>query len=75
MTKPPKLAPPPSWIEPCIPTLVEKPPSGPHWRHEATWHGYRVSIVIDNGAVKVRTRNGLNWTDKFPAIAATPTGG
>jgi bifunctional non-homologous end joining protein LigD len=67
---PPKLAPPPSWIEPCIPTLVEKPPSGPNWRHEAKWDGYRVQIHINDGAVNVRTRKGLDWTGKFPAIAA-----
>jgi hypothetical protein len=44
-----KLAPQPSWTEPCIPTLVEKPPSGPNWRHEAKWDGYRVAIVICDG--------------------------
>jgi bifunctional non-homologous end joining protein LigD len=63
------FAAPPSWIEPCIPTLVEKPPTGQNWRHEAKWDGYRISIVINGGAVKVRTRKGLDWTDKFRAIA------
>jgi bifunctional non-homologous end joining protein LigD len=60
---------PPKWIEPCIPTLVEKPPSGPNWRHEAKWDGYRISIVIRERTVKVRTRKGLDWTEKFAAIA------
>jgi bifunctional non-homologous end joining protein LigD len=70
MPKPPKPARPPSWIEPCIPTLVEKPPSGRNWRHEAKWDGYRVQLHVDDGAVKVRTRKGLDWTPKFPSIAA-----
>jgi bifunctional non-homologous end joining protein LigD len=69
MAKLSKLAPPPSWIEPCIPTLVEKPPSGPNWRHEAKWDGYRVQLHVNEGAVKVRTRKGLDWTPKFPSIA------
>jgi len=71
MPKPPKPTAPPSWIEPCIPTLVEKPSTGPNWRHEIKWDGYRISIVIDAGAVKVRTRKGLDWTAKFLAIAAS----
>jgi outer membrane protein OmpA-like peptidoglycan-associated protein len=34
MLKLPKPAPPPSWIEPCIPTFIDKPPTGANWRHE-----------------------------------------
>jgi bifunctional non-homologous end joining protein LigD len=64
------LASPPSWIEPCVPTLVEKPPVRPHWRHEVKWDGYRVSIVIDAGKATVRTRRGLDWTVRFKGIAA-----
>jgi bifunctional non-homologous end joining protein LigD len=62
--------PPPSWIEPCIPTLVAKPPKGDRWRHEVKWDGYRVCIVIDGGKAKVRTRRGHDWSDKFKPIAA-----
>jgi bifunctional non-homologous end joining protein LigD len=65
------IAAPPTWIEPCTPTLVTKPPRGANWRHEVKWDGYRISIIIDAGTVKVRTRRGLNWTDRFPAIAAS----
>jgi ATP-dependent DNA ligase len=61
-------------IEPRIPTLISKPPKGPNWRHEIKWDGYRISIVINERAVKVRTRNGLDWTDKFPAIASSCAG-
>jgi ATP-dependent DNA ligase len=39
---------------------VTKPPRGAKWRHEIKWDGYRISIVIDAGTVKVRTRRGLN---------------
>jgi hypothetical protein len=50
----------PSWIEPCIPALVDKPPTGPNWRHEIKWDGYRIAIVINERAVKVWTRKGLD---------------
>ena len=59
----------PSWIEPCLPTLVSRAPTGPEWVHEIKWDGYRISVYIDEGKVTVRTRRGHDWTDRFPAIA------
>src|SRR6187402_1722222 len=59
----------PGWIEPCLPTLVSKAPTGPEWVHEIKWDGYRVSAYIDQGKVTIRTRRGHDWTDRFPAIA------
>jgi len=29
------------FIDPCIPTLAAKPPSGPNWVHEIKRDGYR----------------------------------
>ena len=59
----------PGWIEPCLPTLVSRAPTGPEWVHEIKWDGYRVSAYIDNGRVTIRTRRGHDWTDRFPGIA------
>ena len=59
----------PGWMRPCLPTLVDKPPSGPQWVHEIKWDGYRVSVYVDAGKVTIRTRNGHDWTKRFPAIA------
>jgi bifunctional non-homologous end joining protein LigD len=67
------FAPPPHWIEPCIPTLVAKPAKGDRWRLEVKWDAYRVCVVIDAGRAKVRTRRGLDWSDKFKATAAVAT--
>jgi bifunctional non-homologous end joining protein LigD len=64
------FAPPPHWVEPCIPTLVAKPPKDDRWRHEVKWDGYRVCVVIDAGKAKVRTRRGHDWSDKSKPIAA-----
>ena len=60
----------PSWIKPCLPTLVDKPPIEPQWIHEIKWDSYRVSAYVADGVVTVRTRNGHDWTKRFPAIAA-----
>ena len=63
-------APLPGWIKPCLPTLVETPPVGPQWVHEIKWDGYRVSAYVADGKVTIRTRNGHDWTKRFPSIAA-----
>ena len=63
-------APLPDWIHPCLPTLVDKPPVGPQWAHEIKMDGYRVSTYVDDGKVTIYTRNGHDWTHRFPTIAA-----
>ncbi|MHC2792586.1 ATP-dependent DNA ligase [Mesorhizobium jarvisii] len=35
-----------SFIEPLMPTLVEKPPEGDGWLHEIKFDGYRTQIII-----------------------------
>ena len=61
----------PAWIPPCLPTLVSKPPEGSNWVHEVKWDGYRVSAYLEDGKVAIYTRNGHDWTHRFPAIAAS----
>ncbi len=60
----------PPWIAPCLPTLVAKPPEGPLWTHELKWDGYRVSVYLEDGRATLFTRNGHDWTARFPAIVA-----
>ena len=60
---------PPTWIAPAIPTLVREAPRGPNWLHEIKHDGYRTICVIDQGAVSIYTRRGLNWADRMPSIA------
>jgi bifunctional non-homologous end joining protein LigD len=50
-------------------TSVEQPPSGPGWGHEIKFDGYRVQLRVEDGEVTLKTRKGLDWTDKFKAIA------
>jgi bifunctional non-homologous end joining protein LigD len=60
----------PSWIKPQLTKLVEAPPDGPEWLHEIKFDGYRMHARLDRGAVRLLTRTGLDWTHKYPAIAA-----
>jgi bifunctional non-homologous end joining protein LigD len=48
-----------------VPTLVDAPPAGADWLHEIKQDGYRVSAVIDGGAITLRTRRGEDWSHRF----------
>jgi bifunctional non-homologous end joining protein LigD len=60
---------PPTWIAPAIPALVRTAPTGLNWLHEIKHDGYRTICVVDQGAVSIYTRRGLNWADRMPSIA------
>ena len=55
----------PDFVEPTLATLVRKAPTGKRWLHEIKFDGYRMQVRIDAGQVKLRTRSGLDWTDRF----------
>ena len=57
----------PQFVTPQLSQPVEKPPSGPQWLHEIKLDGYRMAARIDNGRVRLLTRTGLDWTDKYPS--------
>jgi len=59
----------PSFIAPQLCTLVVRPPAEPGWVHEAKFDGYRVQIRVVNHEAVVRTRSGLDWTERFRAVA------
>jgi len=50
-------------------TLVDQPPAGEQWVHEIKLDGYRLLGFVAGGAARLRTRNGKEWTEKFPLIA------
>lgn len=59
----------PAFLEPQLCTLVDVVPAGSGWLHEVKYDGYRALVAVAGGDAKVFTRTGLDWTDKFPAIA------
>src|SRR5262249_53352353 len=60
----------PDFIAPQLCISVERPPNEPGWAHEVKFDGYRVQLRILGGTATLKTRKGLDWTDKFKAIAA-----
>jgi bifunctional non-homologous end joining protein LigD len=60
----------PGIIEPCIPSRATKPPAGPQWIHEIKHDGYRLIARKRDGRVRLFTRNGFDWSDRYPRISA-----
>ena len=61
---------PPAFREPQKATLVDQVPAGSGWIHEMKYDGYRCLLGVGGGKVRIYTRKGLDWADKFPEIAA-----
>jgi bifunctional non-homologous end joining protein LigD len=61
----------PERVEPCLALQTAKPPSGEDWAFEVKWDGYRLAIHIEpGGRIRIITRGGHDWTQRFPTIAA-----
>ena len=50
--------------------LVAEPPSGDDWVHEVKFDGYRLVARLEGGQVALITRNQLDWTHRYSAVAA-----
>lgn len=60
----------PKTIEPQLAAAVDDAPRGADWIHEIKVDGYRLMAYLKDGKVKLLTRNGHNWTHRFPELAA-----
>jgi bifunctional non-homologous end joining protein LigD len=65
---------PPRWIKPQLAALVKKAPEGGDWLHEMKLDGYRMHARLEAGDVRILTRRGHDWTDKYPAIVRAVAG-
>ncbi|WP_419195918.1 non-homologous end-joining DNA ligase [Ensifer adhaerens] len=59
----------PGRIQPALALLIHKPPVGGSWGWEIKWDGYRLHVHIEANRVRILTRGGFDWTNRFPAIA------
>ena len=60
----------PEFVAPQLATLVRDPPSGDEWLHELKFDGYRMVCHLNRGRARFWSRNGKDWTEKFPNLAA-----
>jgi len=68
VAKPKAKGKPPKFRPLQLATLVDAVPTGNGWFHEIKYDGYRAQIAAAGGDVRVYTRNGLDWTDKFAPL-------
>jgi bifunctional non-homologous end joining protein LigD len=64
----------PSFIPPQLCKRVGRPPTGSDWVHEIKLDGYRMQLRVDGRTAVMRTRKGLDWTEKFAAVAEAARG-
>src|SRR6185437_15215408 len=57
-----------SKFEPCIQTRGTKVPAGSDWLHELKMDGYRLIVHRDGDRVRLCTRNGYDWSHRYPWI-------
>jgi bifunctional non-homologous end joining protein LigD len=60
--------PPGGFIQPCLPTASDRPRTGPEWVHEIKHDGYRLMARCVGDRVRLFTRRGYEWSDRYPRI-------
>jgi ATP-dependent DNA ligase len=63
---------PSGFIEPCLPSEVDRPPSGPLWVHEIKHDGYRLMLRRVGSRIRCFTRNGHDWAGRFTTSLMQP---
>jgi ATP dependent DNA ligase domain len=53
---------------PCLPTPAEHCKSGPAWVHKIKHDGYRLIARRTGDRMRLYTRRGYIWTDRYPRI-------
>jgi bifunctional non-homologous end joining protein LigD len=59
----------PQFVPPELCTLVDAPPAGDEWIYEVKYDGYRLEAIVTDRDVRLLTRRGNDWTDRFPGLA------
>src|SRR6202171_3657208 len=62
----------PSRVDPMLATLSDHPFSDPNWLFEIKWDGVRATARIENGDLTLRSRNGVDITQRYPELASLP---
>ena len=62
----PKL---PAFVAPQLCSVATAPPEGENWIYELKYDGYRLELAVAGAEARLYTRSGLDWTQKFAAVA------
>jgi bifunctional non-homologous end joining protein LigD len=56
------------FVAPCLPSSADRPPKGTNWIHEIKHDGFRMMVRSNGVGVRLFTRNGYDWTNRYPLI-------
>ncbi len=59
---------PAAFIDPCLPTRIDKAPSADGWVHEIKHDGFRLQVHAYGKRVRLYTMTGVDWTARYPWI-------
>jgi len=62
----------PTTIHPMLATSVDEPFDGAEWLFEIKWDGYRAIAFIDDGKLRLVSRNQNELTARFPELKELP---
>jgi bifunctional non-homologous end joining protein LigD len=71
-TSAPVKRPMPTTIHPMLATPVDEPFDGTDWLFEIKWDGYRAIAFIENGKVRLVSRNQNELTPRYPELKDLP---
>jgi bifunctional non-homologous end joining protein LigD len=57
------------FVPPAAPRRRDRPPSGSGWVHEVKFDGYRLQAIKHGCDVRLFSKNGFEFTSRFPTVA------
>src|SRR5687768_2827366 len=62
-----------AFIDPCLPTVRETVPCSSGWVYEVKHDAYRLQVHLREDRVRLYTRAGIDWTERFIGEAVRRT--
>jgi len=59
----------PGFVPPMLATRVRELPEGTEWEYEVKWDGYRIEAVKDGTSVRLLSRRGSDYSQRFRSVA------
>jgi bifunctional non-homologous end joining protein LigD len=67
-----KAAPMPGSVEPMLASAADRPPEGSNWVYEIKWDGVRAICYVEEGRIRMLSRNGNSFDRQFPELSVVP---
>lgn len=71
---PPARRPVPAFVPPALCESRDAAPAGDDWLNEIKYDGYRIEAAVSGDDVRLHSREGLDWTHRFPVLAEALAG-